>query len=205
MDEYGGTREWDLAQPPPEPHLGMRLPPDLAVAATQVTSVAAAAALAYKLTAEASLHAAAAAAASTNHAAEWNAALPNVKMGAIGASEELPRPCAVCRVAKVLCDREQPCSRCRRLGFAHMCQPPPFVKRGRPSHLSRLLQLRNYHGAPAPEDLSPISPDLTSAGDCGRGGHRGIGCRCHGLTAASAWGARTGSEAATGIDTASTI
>jgi len=209
----------------------MRQPPDLATAATQVTSVAAAAALAYKLTAEASLHAAAAAAASTNHAAEWNAVLPNVKMGEIGASEELPRPCAVCRVAKVLCDREQPCSRCRRLGFAHMCQPPPFVKRGRPSHLSRLLQLRNYHGAPAPEDLPPISPDLTSqlrnyhgapapedlprsppispdltsAGDCGRGGHRGIGCRCHGHTAASAWGARTGSEAATGIDTASTI
>ena len=53
MDEYGGTRECDLAQPAPEPHLGMRQPPDLAVAATQVTSVAAAAALAYKLTAEA--------------------------------------------------------------------------------------------------------------------------------------------------------
>ena len=113
VDEYGGTREWDLAQPSPEPHLGMRLPPDLATAATEVTSVAATAALAYKLTAEASLHAATAAAASTNHAAEWNAVLPNVKMGAIGASEELPRPCAVCRVAKVLCDREQPCSRCR--------------------------------------------------------------------------------------------
>ena len=142
---------------------GIRLPPDLATAAAESRdgairkSAAAAAALADKLTAEASRPAAA----STKNAAEWNALLPNVKMEAISASEELPRPCATCRSAKVLCDREQPCSRCRRLG--HMCQPPAFVKRGRPSHLSRLLQLRN-HGAPAPEDLSPISPAQETAG-----------------------------------------
>ena len=142
---------------------GIRLPPDLATAAAESRdgairkSAAAAAALADKLTAEASRPAAA----STKNAAEWNALLPNVKMEAISASEELPRPCATCRSAKVLCDREQPCSRCRRLG--HMCQPPAFVKRGRPSHLSRLLQLRN-HGAPAPEDLSQISPAQETAG-----------------------------------------
>ena len=52
------------------------------------------------------------------------------------------RPCSACRIAKVRCDREVPCSRCRRLGF--LCKPPPIVPRGRPSHHSRLLLLRGH-------------------------------------------------------------
>ena len=62
-----------------------------------------------------------------------------------GGCEERPmlhRPCAMCRAAKVRCNREDPCSRCRRLGLE--CRPPPTVPRGRPSHHSRLLQLRGH-------------------------------------------------------------
>ena len=58
---------------------------------------------------------------------------------------KLHRPCATCRTAKVLCNRELPCARCRRLNIGHLCKAPPTVQRGRPSHHSRLLQLRNLH------------------------------------------------------------
>ena len=40
------------------------------------------------------------------------------------------RPCAACRLAKVRCDRGVPCKRCSRLGLS--CEPPPYVRRGRP-------------------------------------------------------------------------
>ena len=56
--------------------------------------------------------------------------------------ESLHRPCSACREAKVRCNRENPCSRCRRLGL--VCKPPPTVPRGRPSHHSRLLQLKAH-------------------------------------------------------------
>ena len=59
----------------------------------------------------------------------------------------LHRPCSACRTAKVRCNREMPCSRCRRLGFT--CAPPPTVPRGRPSHYSKLLQLRDAPGGAA--------------------------------------------------------
>lgn len=52
----------------------------------------------------------------------------------------LHRPCSECRVAKVRCDREMPCGRCRRHNL--VCKPPPTVARGRPSHHSRLMQLK---------------------------------------------------------------
>ena len=56
----------------------------------------------------------------------------------------LHRPCATCRAAKVLCNRELPCSRCRRLKIGDTCAAPPDVQRGRPSHHARLLQLRHH-------------------------------------------------------------
>ena len=59
----------------------------------------------------------------------------------------LHRPCSCCRAAKVRCDRNMPCSRCVRLGTE--CKPPPTVPRGRPSHHSRLLQLRAHAEAQA--------------------------------------------------------
>lgn len=81
----------------------------------------------------------------------------------------LHRPCSACRAAKVLCNREHPCSRCRRLKQGHLCQPPPTVQRGRPSHHSRLLQLRNHNQADleapaAPEDsIAGVPPSAASS------------------------------------------
>lgn len=40
------------------------------------------------------------------------------------------RPCTSCRVAKILCDRQLPCTRCVRLNM--VCQAPAHVRRGRP-------------------------------------------------------------------------
>ena len=45
---------------------------------------------------------------------------------------------AGCRTAKVLCDRQDPCTRCVRLGVE--CAIPGTVPRGRPSR-ARLAEL----------------------------------------------------------------
>ena len=44
--------------------------------------------------------------------------------------QKLHRPCAGCRATKVKCDRELPCSRCRRFGI--VCVAPPTLASGRP-------------------------------------------------------------------------
>merc|ERR1719473_282996 len=44
---------------------------------------------------------------------------------------KLSRPCTCCRVAKVRCDRNYPCTRCTRIGAE--CTTPKSVPRGRPS------------------------------------------------------------------------
>ena len=51
----------------------------------------------------------------------------------VGENGDAPglRPCAVCRSAKVRCNRADPCGRCSRLGI--FCYPPEVVQRGRPS------------------------------------------------------------------------
>ncbi|KAL1519221.1 hypothetical protein AB1Y20_003480 [Prymnesium parvum] len=56
------------------------------------------------------------------------------------AQPALHRPCAACRAAKVKCSRHAPCTRCLRLSL--VCTQPPVVQRGRPSHQSRLAQMR---------------------------------------------------------------
>ena len=87
-----------------------------------------------------------------------------------GARGTLHRPCSCCRTAKVLCDRLLPCTRCVRLNVGHTCAPPPTVQRGRPSHHSRLLQLRNLAaGANQPEvDNSAVerSAPPSESGSC---------------------------------------
>ena len=45
-------------------------------------------------------------------------------------SPRMNRPCTSCRVAKILCDRQLPCTRCVRLNM--VCQAPAHVRRGRP-------------------------------------------------------------------------
>ena len=70
------------------------------------------------------------------------------------------RPCSACRSAKVKCNREMPCSRCRRLGF--ICKPPPTVPRGRPSHHSRLLQLRAHENAAAAREAAAAAHETAS-------------------------------------------
>lgn len=50
----------------------------------------------------------------------------------IAGQAQLHRPCATCRAARVLCDRQHPCGRCMRLNLEATCQAPPTVKRGRP-------------------------------------------------------------------------
>ena len=50
---------------------------------------------------------------------------PNDVSDAVEGESGLHRPCSACRSAKVKCNREMPCSRCRRLGF--ICKPPPTV------------------------------------------------------------------------------
>ena len=78
----------------------------------------------------------------------------------------LHRPCATCRAAKVLCNRELPCSRCRRLNLAHLCAPPPTVQRGRPSHHSRLLQLRNHHMQQQASPTAEAEPGAVAVASC---------------------------------------
>lgn len=66
---------------------------------------------------------------------------------------QLPRPCATCRAAKILCDRLAPsCGRCERLGIT--CELPPTVKRGRPSHAEQAV--RQQHAKK--EAFSPHTP-----------------------------------------------
>ena len=45
-------------------------------------------------------------------------------------SPRMIRPCTSCRIAKILCDRQLPCTRCVRLNM--VCQAPAHVRRGRP-------------------------------------------------------------------------
>lgn len=73
---------------------------------------------------------------------------------------KLPRPCMSCRLAKVLCDRNSPCTRCVRLGTE--CVIPKTVPRGRPSR-ARIeerqaaappkVSLQTF--VPSPHSLSP--------------------------------------------------
>ena len=50
----------------------------------------------------------------------------------------LPRTCASCRSAKVRCDLQDPCSRCRRLGLE--CTVATEHRRGRPTDKDRQIQ-----------------------------------------------------------------
>ena len=92
-----------------------------------------------------------------------------------GSVGKLHRPCSTCRASKVLCNREQPCSRCRRLGVGHLCMPPPTVQRGRPSTHSRLLQLRFLQPKPAPSAPQPDDHGPTSAPGAAKEGRSEVG------------------------------
>ena len=85
---------------------------------------------------------------------------PNDVSDAVEGESGLHRPCSACRSAKVKCNREMPCSRCRRLGF--ICKPPPTVPRGRPSHHSRLLQLRAHENAAAARETAAAAHETAS-------------------------------------------
>ena len=98
---------------------------------------------------------------------------PMMGITTVGCRGVLHRPCSNCRTAKVLCDRQLPCTRCCRLGVPDSCAPPPTVQRGRPSHHSRLLALRKLtqqEGGDEPAEetvdddsaalpLAPAAPD----------------------------------------------
>ena len=76
----------------------------------------------------AALSAAAAALPPEYHAAAIGVTGPNplIVGGDAPKGSGLHRPCSTCRAAKVRCDRQIPCSRCRRLGT--VCKPPPTVR-----------------------------------------------------------------------------
>jgi len=71
-------------------------------------------------------------------------------LGGIAASTptpgKLPRPCTCCRLAKVRCDRNDPCTRCIRLSIE--CTVPKSVPRGRPSR-ARLQERARLQGQAA--------------------------------------------------------
>ena len=98
-----------------------------------------------------------------SHGPGLNAPLPSSMVVGVGARGQLHRPCSNCRNAKVLCDRHLPCTRCVRLCIGETCEPPPTVQRGRPSHHSRLLQLRNLASLQQQQASGAVSEDEVAA------------------------------------------